>query len=55
MKLIVGPGNPGAEYERSRQNAGWMIVDAFAKKFRIEIRMHEKDAMTAKGGWLAEV
>ncbi len=37
MKLIVGLGNPGTEYERSRHNVGWMIADAFAKKFRIEV------------------
>jgi PTH1 family peptidyl-tRNA hydrolase len=49
MKLIVGLGNPGVEYERSRHNVGWMIVDAFAKKFRIEIGKHEKDAMTGEG------
>lgn len=49
MKLIVGLGNPGADYERSRHNAGWMIVDAFAKKFRIDISKHEKDAMTGEG------
>jgi PTH1 family peptidyl-tRNA hydrolase len=49
MKLIVGLGNPGAEYERSRHNVGWMIVDAFAKKFRIDISKHEKDAMTGEG------
>ncbi|MDP9360812.1 MAG: aminoacyl-tRNA hydrolase [Acidobacteriota bacterium] len=49
MKLIVGLGNPGAEYERSRHNIGWMVVDAFAKKFRIEINRHEKDAMTGEG------
>jgi len=49
MKLIVGLGNPGAEYERSRHNIGWMIVDAFAKKFRIDITKHEKSAMTGEG------
>jgi PTH1 family peptidyl-tRNA hydrolase len=49
MKLIVGLGNPGAEYERSRHNIGWMVIDAFAKKFRIEINKHEKEAMTGEG------
>jgi PTH1 family peptidyl-tRNA hydrolase len=49
MKVIVGLGNPGADYERSRHNVGWMIVDAFAKKFRIDISKHEKDAMTGEG------
>ena len=49
MKLIVGLGNPGEEYERSRHNIGWMVVDAFAKKFRIDVSRHEKDAMTGEG------
>ena len=49
MKLIVGLGNPGGEYERTRHNAGWMVVDAFAKKFRIDISRHEKNSMTGEG------
>jgi len=49
MKLIVGLGNPGAGYERSRHNIGWMVADAFARKFRIEIARHEKSAMTGTG------
>jgi peptidyl-tRNA hydrolase, PTH1 family len=49
MKLIVGLGNPGAQYERTRHNVGWRVIDAFARKFRIEIARHEKNAMTGTG------
>lgn len=30
--LIVGLGNPGAEYHETRHNAGWMVLDAFAQE-----------------------
>ncbi|HYI08214.1 MAG TPA: aminoacyl-tRNA hydrolase [Thermoanaerobaculia bacterium] len=49
MRLIVGLGNPGAEYERTRHNVGWQVVDAFARKFRIEVNRHEKNALTGTG------
>lgn len=49
MKMIVGLGNPGSEYEQTRHNVGWMVADAFAKKFRIPVTKHEKSAMTGSG------
>ncbi len=49
MKLIVGLGNPGPEYEKTRHNVGWHVVDAFAKKFRIAVTKHEKSAFTGTG------
>ena len=33
MYLLVGLGNPGKEYERTRHNIGFMIIDHLVKEF----------------------
>jgi len=34
-KLIVGLGNPGAEYDNSKHNIGFAVLDAFGEKHKI--------------------
>lgn len=35
MKVIVGLGNPGSEYAKTKHNVGFMFIDAMAEKLRV--------------------
>ena len=37
ISLIVGLGNPGAEYERTRHNIGFMAIDRLAISWSISL------------------
>jgi len=52
FRLIAGLGNPGREYEETRHNAGFMIVDRLAQRAGIPFRQEPKwnSAISASGG-----
>ncbi len=35
ISLVAGLGNPGRDYEHTRHNVGWVVLDALAKKHRL--------------------
>jgi PTH1 family peptidyl-tRNA hydrolase len=35
MKLLIGLGNPGSDYASTRHNAGFMVIDALARRFAV--------------------
>lgn len=48
MRLIVGLGNPGAEYEWSRHNLGFMLIDKLARDAGIAVNKRECQALVGR-------
>ena len=49
MFIIVGLGNPTAEYEGTRHNAGFEVIDALARKYNIDVDTKKHRAYIGKG------
>jgi len=49
LRLVVGLGNPGARYENTRHNAGFMIADKIAQDFNISLDKRKFDCVYGRG------
>ncbi|HET9409178.1 MAG TPA: aminoacyl-tRNA hydrolase [Candidatus Sulfotelmatobacter sp.] len=48
MKLIVGLGNPGIEYQFTPHNLGFLAIDRIASDLQVEVRNRQSRALTAR-------
>lgn len=50
-KLIVGLGNPGAEYEQTRHNAGWWMLEQLTRQYNVRLSPESKfSGLAARAG-----
>jgi peptidyl-tRNA hydrolase, PTH1 family len=49
LKVIVGLGNPGREYELTRHNVGWMVLDHLADVWHFDGWRRDGDSLVAAG------
>ena len=49
MKLVVGLGNPGKQYEKNRHNVGFMAIDIFSRRYGIKLDIKKKKALFGRG------
>jgi peptidyl-tRNA hydrolase, PTH1 family len=54
MRLIVGLGNPGPEYEWTPHNLGFLAVDALAGALGIRVTRPEAKALVGRGSIAGE-
>ncbi|QSO47932.1 aminoacyl-tRNA hydrolase [Alicyclobacillus mengziensis] len=48
MKVVVGLGNPGLKYHKTRHNVGFDVVDELARRYQVSLNKHQWQAVSGE-------
>ena len=48
MKIVIGLGNPGNKYTKTRHNIGFAVIDEFIKSCNVEFTKKHRDSVISK-------
>lgn len=51
MWIIAGLGNPGKEYQKTRHNIGFLVLDQLATQLSVKLTAHKFEAIVGKGNY----
>lgn len=49
IKMVVGLGNPGKEYDGTRHNVGFRVIDSLGKALRVDVRKKKFGSIFGQG------
>jgi PTH1 family peptidyl-tRNA hydrolase len=54
VRIVIGLGNPGKEYEATKHNAGFMAIDELAASLDIDVRKNKFQSLYGEGSHRGE-